>query len=42
MIAGVCGAVIGYAAQEGIAYLLRDLVRGELPRPSLSAGWLGD
>ena len=36
-----CGALIGYAAQEGIAYLLRDLVRGELPRPSLSAGWLG-
>ncbi|HEX4969931.1 MAG TPA: FtsX-like permease family protein [Steroidobacteraceae bacterium] len=41
IIAGVCGALIGYAAQEGIAYLLRDLVRGELPRPSLSAGWLG-
>jgi putative ABC transport system permease protein len=41
IIAGVCGALIGYAAQEGIAWLLRDLVRGELPRPSLSAGWLG-
>jgi putative ABC transport system permease protein len=41
IIAGVCGALIGYAAQEGIAYLLRDLVRGELPRPALSAGWLG-
>ncbi len=41
IIAGVCGALIGYAAQEGIALLLRDLVRGELPRPSLSAGWLG-
>ena len=41
IIAGVCGALIGYAAQEGIAYLLRDLVRGELPRPSLSAGWIG-
>ena len=41
IIAGVCGALIGYAAQEGIAYLLRDLIRGELPRPALSAGWLG-
>lgn len=41
LIAGVVGAAIGYAAQEGIAYLLKDLVRGELPRPSLSAGGLG-
>jgi putative ABC transport system permease protein len=41
IVAGVCGALIGYAAQEGIAFLLRDLVRGELPRPALSAGWLG-
>ncbi|WP_161830447.1 ABC transporter permease, partial [Steroidobacter agaridevorans] len=41
LIAGIVGAVIGYAAQEGIAYLLKDLVRGELPRPSLSAGGLG-
>lgn len=41
IVAGVCGALIGYAAQEGIAYLLRDLVRGELPRPALSAGLLG-
>lgn len=39
--AGVVGALIGYAAQEGIAYLLKDLVRGELPRPALSAGGLG-
>ena len=41
LIAGIVGAAIGYAAQEGIAYLLKDLVRGELPRPSLSAGGLG-
>lgn len=41
LIAGVAGAAIGYAAQEGIGYLLKDLVRGELPRPSLEAGWLG-
>ena len=41
IIAGVLGALIGYAAQEGIAFLLRDLVRGELPRPGLGPGWLG-
>ena len=41
IIAGVLGALIGYAAQEGIAFLLRDLVRGELPRPALGPGWLG-
>lgn len=41
LLAGVIGAAIGYAAQEGIAYLLKDLVRGELPSPSLSAGGLG-
>jgi putative ABC transport system permease protein len=41
LLAGVAGALIGFAAQEGIAFLLKDLVRGELPRPSLSAGWLG-
>jgi putative ABC transport system permease protein len=41
IIAGIVGALIGYAGQEGIAYLLKDLVRSELPRPSLSAAWLG-
>jgi putative ABC transport system permease protein len=41
LLAGVLGAVVGYAAQEGIAYLVKDLVRGELPRPSLSTGGLG-
>ncbi|MGH8189755.1 MAG: ABC transporter permease, partial [Steroidobacteraceae bacterium] len=41
IIAGVVGAAIGYAGQEGIAYLLKDLLRSELPRPTLSAGWLG-
>lgn len=41
LLAGLVGSIIGYAAQEGIAFLLKDLVRGELPRPSLSAGWLG-
>ncbi len=41
IIAGVLGALIGYAAQEGIAFLLRDLVRGALPRPGFGPGWLG-
>jgi putative ABC transport system permease protein len=41
LLAGFVGAAIGYAAQEGIAFLLKDLVRGELPRPSLNAGWIG-
>lgn len=39
--AGIVGALIGYGAQEGIAHLLKDLVRGDLPRPSFTAGWLG-
>ena len=41
LLAGAVGTLIGYAAQEGIAFLLKDLVRGELPRPAASAGWLG-
>lgn len=41
VLAGLIGALLGYAAQEGIAWLVRDLVRGELPRPSLDAGALG-
>jgi len=41
LLAGFVGVALGYAAQEGIAYLLKDLVRGELPGPALSAGWLG-
>lgn len=41
LLAGLIGSIIGYAAQEGIAYLLKDLVRGDLPRPSLSSGGLG-
>jgi putative ABC transport system permease protein len=39
--AGVIGSLVGYAAQAGIAMLLRELVRGELPAPSLMAGGLG-
>jgi len=39
--AGVIGTLLGYAAQEGIAFLLKDLVRGELPRPQLTTAGLG-
>jgi putative ABC transport system permease protein len=41
IVAGLLGAAIGYAAQEGIAYLLKDLVRGELPRPGFGPALLG-
>lgn len=41
LLAGIIGTLIGYAAQAGIGLLLKDLVRGELPPPSLDAAWLG-
>jgi putative ABC transport system permease protein len=41
VLAGVIGVTVGYGAQEGIAYLLKDLIRGELPRPDFSAAWIG-
>jgi putative ABC transport system permease protein len=41
LIAGVLGVVIGYAAQEGLTYYLKDMVRTELPPPEWNAGWLG-
>jgi putative ABC transport system permease protein len=37
----VVGTCIGYVAQAGIAYLLKDLVRGELPPPALAPAVLG-
>jgi putative ABC transport system permease protein len=37
----VIGTAIGYAAQSGIAWLLRDLLRGDLPPPSGDAFLLG-
>jgi putative ABC transport system permease protein len=37
----VAGTVAGYLAQQGLAWLLRDLIAGELPRPSTDAVWLG-
>lgn len=41
LLAGLAGTAIGYAAQAGIGWLLKDLVRDDLPPPSLDAIWLG-
>lgn len=41
LAAGLAGSLIGYAAQSAIAVLLRELVRGELPQPSLAPAGLG-
>ncbi len=41
LIAAAAGTAIGYLAQEGLAWLLRDLIRGELPNPSPDAAYLG-
>ncbi|HEY6642985.1 ABC transporter permease [Povalibacter sp.] len=41
LVAGIIGTAIGYGAQAAIGILLKDLVRGVLPPPSLDAMWLG-
>lgn len=41
VITAIVGTAIGWFAQTGIAWLLRDLLRGELPPPSADASWLG-
>ena len=41
VITSLAGTAIGYLAQSGIAYLLRDLLRGQLPAPSGDAFVLG-
>ena len=41
VVTAVVGTAFGYFAQTGIAWLLRDLLRGELPPPSIDAFWLG-
>jgi putative ABC transport system permease protein len=41
VLAGLLGTMVGYVAQFGLAWLLRDLVRGDLPPPTFSAAWLG-
>ncbi|MBB6092974.1 putative ABC transport system permease protein [Povalibacter uvarum] len=41
LLAGAIGTAIGFGAQAGIAILVKDLVRGVLPPPTLDAMWLG-
>jgi putative ABC transport system permease protein len=41
VVTAVLGTAIGYVAQSGIAWLLRDLLRGDLPPPSTDAFLLG-
>jgi putative ABC transport system permease protein len=40
-VTAIVGTALGYVAQTGIAWLLRDLLRGELPPPSGDAFVLG-
>jgi putative ABC transport system permease protein len=35
------GTAIGYLAQTGLAWLLRDLIRSDLPPPGVSTAWVG-
>ncbi|MDQ1310693.1 MAG: putative transport system permease protein, partial [Pseudomonadota bacterium] len=37
----IAGTLLGFLAQTGLAWLLRDLIRGDLPPPGLQALWLG-
>ncbi len=41
VVTSLVGTAIGYVAQSGIAWLLRDLLRGDLPPPSADAFLLG-
>lgn len=41
IVTSVIGTAIGYVAQAGIVWLLRDLLRGDLPPPSADAFVLG-
>ncbi len=41
LVAAAFGTALGYVAQAGIAWLLRDLLRGDLPPPGTEASWLG-
>jgi putative ABC transport system permease protein len=40
-VVAIVGTALGYFAQTGIAWLLRDLVRGDLPAPAPDSFWLG-
>ena len=35
------GTLLGYLAQSGLAWLLRDLIRSDLPPPGVATAWLG-
>jgi putative ABC transport system permease protein len=35
------GTAIGYLAQTGLAWLLRDLIRSDLPPPGVATAWVG-
>jgi len=37
----LAGTALGYLAQAGLAWLLRDLIRADLPAPGVSTAWLG-
>lgn len=41
LLAAAAGTALGYAAQSGIAWLLRDLLRDDLPPPAAEASVLG-
>jgi putative ABC transport system permease protein len=41
VIAAALGAALGFVAQEGLAFLLKDLVRGDLPAPTWAPALLG-
>jgi putative ABC transport system permease protein len=41
LLATGVGTLIGYLAQEGLAWLLKDLLRGELPAPTFEPALLG-
>jgi putative ABC transport system permease protein len=40
-LGALIGTVLGYAAQQGLAWLLQDLIRGDLPPPTLGSAYLG-
>ena len=41
VIVTLLGTALGYLAQAGLAWLLRDLIRSDLPPPGVSTAWLG-
>jgi putative ABC transport system permease protein len=41
LIGALIGSVLGFIAQEGLAWLLRDLIRTDLPPPAIDSGYLG-